>query len=303
VLVVDKTKGPTSHDIVAMVRRGLQTREVGHAGTLDPMATGVLVVAVGEATKLVPYLTATTKSYVARLALGVETDTLDAAGKPVREAAVPPGLLAELARWPADCPALTAALERERARTAQQPPAYSAIHTDGERAYARARRGESVTLADREVRVHGLEVVGAGVEPRPWVDLTLVVDKGYYVRSLGRDLAERLGTVGHLVALRRTRSAPFSIEEALPLPAQPDALRAALIPLVDAARRALPTVNLPEPASKDARCGRPIATEAVTPAPPEGPAVWLAPDGDLVAIGQFKDGIGSVLRGFRPSPS
>ena len=166
-LVVDKPRGLTSHDVVARARRALGTREIGHAGTLDPMATGVLVLAIGEATKLVPWLTALDKSYEATIALGVETDTLDADGAETARAAIPDDVRALLARssGAAGAPPLCAALDRERARSAQVPPAFSAIRTGGERAFARARRGEAVALAERDVAVRRLEVVGWSAEP------------------------------------------------------------------------------------------------------------------------------------------
>ena len=166
VLVIDKPRGPTSHDVVRRLRRALGVRAIGHAGTLDPMATGVLVVAVGEATKLVPWLTAHDKGYEATVALGIETDTLDAEGAEVRRVTPSASLCealgaADVETWPA----LRAALEDERARTLQAPPAYSAIRTGGERAHARARRGERLELEPRPIVVHRLHVMGSSAEP------------------------------------------------------------------------------------------------------------------------------------------
>ena len=299
VLVIDKPRGPTSHDVVARIRRALSTREVGHSGTLDPMATGVLVVAVGEATKLVPWLTAHEKAYEATIALGVETDTLDADGRETRREPLGAGLLLALAesRGPSVAPVLRAALEAERARTSQVPPAFSAIQKDGERAYARARRGETVELAPREVRVHRLEVVACSDAP-PWLTVRVEVDKGFYVRSLARDLAAALSTVGHLTSLRRTRSGCFTVEEALPLDTPDDELAARVEHLARAASRALPVARLTEVGARDARHGRPVQAGDID-APEAGPSAWLDPRGDLVAVGELHDGgMGRVLRGF-----
>jgi tRNA pseudouridine55 synthase len=278
VIVVDKPRGPTSHDVVLRVRKTLGTREVGHAGTLDPMATGVLVVGVGEATKLIPYLTAGEKTYEATVKLGIATDTLDAEGKETSRAEVPPDF--------SSC--LPGALDAERARARQVPPAFSAIHADGERAHEKARRGEAVDLPGREVSVRTLEAVHIDAE---YIHLRLTVSKGYYVRSLARDLAAALGTVGHLTALRRTRSGAFDLSDASPLDAPK------LIPLATAATRTLPTVDLTEIGATNAHHGRNVAVEDLSSSA-AGPAAWLHA-GNLVAIGEMRDGVGRVLRGFR----
>jgi tRNA pseudouridine55 synthase len=301
ILVVDKPRGPTSHDVVARLRRVLRVRAVGHAGTLDPMATGVLVVAVGEATKLVPWLSSATKVYEATVALGVETDTLDAHGREVRRAPVPAEVLAALADpvGAAGAPLVQQALDGELARTSQIPPAYSAIHTDGVRAFVRARRGETPVMAPREVSVASLALVGARAEP-PSLDLAMQVSKGYYVRSFAHDLAERLGTVGHLARLHRTRSGCFTIAEAAPLEGSADDLRARIVPLARAAARALVIARLTETGVRDARFGRTIAPGDVrTSSPPNAPCAWLDPDEALVAVGHLdEDGRGHVIRGF-----
>jgi len=299
VLVLDKPRGPTSHDVVARVRRALGTREVGHAGTLDPMATGVLVVAVGEATKLVPWLTAHDKAYEATIALGTETDTLDAEGQATRTAPLGAPLLQALASSHARAidPSLQASLDAERARVAQVPPAFSAIHQDGVRAHVRARRGEAVELPPREVRVTRLELVACSADP-PTVTVSLDVDKGYYVRSLARDLALQLGTFGHLTALRRTRSGCFGLDEATSLERAGAELGASLVPLARAAARALPAARLTERGAVDARHGRAVQATDLEGAGP-GPCAWLDPLGALVAVGELRaDGCGRVLRGF-----
>jgi tRNA pseudouridine55 synthase len=273
VIVIDKVSGPTSHDIVQRVRKKLDTREVGHAGTLDPMATGVLVVAIGEGTKLVSYLTASDKSYVATIALGVATDTLDATGKETERKDVPLDL------------DLTAALEIERVRTKQIPPAFSAIHTGGERAHEKARRGEDVDLEPRDVSVKSL----TGKLDANCIHVEITVSKGYYVRSLARDLAASLGTLGHLTMLRRTQSGTFTFADACTI----ETLK--VIPLVDAAKRVLPFVTLSEKSVADARNGR-LVTDLKCAS---GLYVWLDTDGALVAIGKVEDGVGRVVRGFR----
>jgi tRNA pseudouridine55 synthase len=318
VLVLDKPRGPTSHDVVFRVRRALRTRAVGHAGTLDPMATGVLVVAVGEATKLVPWLTAHDKGYAATIELGVETDTLDAEGREVRRVA-PSDELREALRQPGGTDenglpaapaalraALRAAFEGERERTLQIPPSYSAIRTDGERAFTRARRGEVVELEARSVVVHRLELAGWTAEP-PSLEVTLDVGKGYYVRALARDLATALGTAGHLTALRRTRSGCFTVAEAVSPDTPPEALRAAVEPLAQVAARALPVARLSETGARDARYGRPVQAsdlEEISSGPPHVPCAWVDGEGRLVAVGEREDdGRGRVLRGFGEDPS
>ena len=299
VLVIDKPRGPTSHDAVARLRKQLKTRAIGHSGTLDPMATGVLVMALGEATKLVPYLTQADKSYEATLLFGVETDSLDADGKETARVEVGSETRAALERIRrGEAPTeLLGALAMEQARTSQVPPSFSAIKQAGEPSYARARRGELVELPPRAVVVRAIRLLDGGVDPAPWCALALDVGKGYYVRAVARDLARALGTVGHLTALRRTRSGGFTLEEALPLDTPPDELEARIIPLERAAARALPTLELSESAAADARFGRPVALDDVDC--PPGPHAWFDPAGALVAIGErHAEGHGQVLRGF-----
>jgi len=300
VLVVDKPKGPTSHDVVAKLRRVFRTRAVGHCGTLDPMATGVLVVAVGEATKLVPWLTADDKSYEATIRFGVATDSLDADGRETERADLDDALRAELmALASGSVPArLAAALDAERARTMQMPPAISAIRIGGERAHEVARRGEAPALTLREVAVRRIEVLGGGLEPEPHLRVSVDVAKGYFVRSLARDLAAALGTLGHLSALRRTRSGAFTLADALALDAGPDALREAALPIERAAARALPVSVLTAEGVTAAGHGQRLMPGQVTD-PHATPSAWLDEAGALVAIGEVDpDGSGRVLRGF-----
>jgi tRNA pseudouridine55 synthase len=304
VLVVDKPKGPTSHDVVAKLRRALRTRSVGHCGTLDPMATGVLVVAVEDGTKLVPWLTADDKTYEATIRLGVATDSFDADGVETERGPLSSELERELtvlqaAQPGAPLPPLLArALEQERARTMQMPPAISALRIGGERAHEIVRRGEVPELAAREIGVRRLDILGGGPLPEPHLRVVVEVAKGYFVRALARDLAEALGTFGHLTALRRTRSGAFRIEDAISLDAPPEELRAALLPIATAAARALPVSVCTEEGVVAAGHGQRLMPGQVRD-PHDTPSAWLDEAGALVAIGVVDtDGGGRVLRGF-----
>ena len=318
VLVIDKPTGLTSHDVVQRLRRTLQTRRIGHAGTLDPLASGVLVVMIGEATKLAPFLTIEDKSYAALVGLGVGTSTLDAEGEITEQSALP-AWLSEPAERAAR---LAAALGLERARTEQSPPLYSAIKVGGRTGYARARAGEQFELPPRPVVVHELAL--RLPEPSPGgqagadgsmaassladLELTLTVGKGYYVRSLARDLGARLGLPAHLRALRRLRSGPFGIERAIPLTTDRASLLAGLLGLGDAARLALPAVELRERGAARALLGQPLERDDCVALPAAGvPAAWFDPTGRLVAVGEHTaDGLGRVLRGFvqsEPAPA
>ncbi|MEZ4263120.1 MAG: tRNA pseudouridine(55) synthase TruB [Polyangiaceae bacterium] len=288
VLVIDKPRGPTSHDVVSRLRRKLGTRRVGHAGTLDPMATGVLVVAAGEATKLVPYLTASDKAYRAEVRFGVETDTLDAEGQ-------------ETARAPVafDRDALVAALDAERRREEQVPPVYSALQIGGRRAHDLARAGVDVELAPRRVSLRSAALCSFDGET---ADIELLVEKGYYVRALARDLARALGTVGHLVGLRRLRSGAFGLADAIALDASDAETRGALLSLPEAARRTLPPVVLDADAATRARQGKKLTADDLVGSPLGCAAAWFDDAGALVAVGQLDDdGVGRVLRGFTSS--
>jgi tRNA pseudouridine55 synthase len=283
VFIVDKPTGLTSHDVVRQIRKKIKSRAVGHAGTLDPMATGVLVVAVGEGTKLVPYLTAADKEYETTIALGVTTETLDADAKTFSNAPVPTD-------WRSH---LDAALLEEQNRKSQVPPDFSAIHTHGERAHEIARRGETVELAPREIHVLSLQLIEAKMDP-PSLDVRLTVSKGYYVRALARDLAARLGTVGHLTTLRRIRSGPFSISDACALDAEDFSAR--ILSVSEAAKKSLPSITLGDAACVDAGHGKIIS---FSESEPRGATAWLDAQGNLIAIGHVgEDGMGRVLRGF-----
>jgi len=287
---VDKPAGRTSHDVVLQARRLFKQRSVGHAGTLDPLATGVLLLLFGEATKLSAYLTADDKSYQARIRFGSATDTLDADGRVVEERAVSPEHIRD-----AD---LESALALERARTEQVPPAVSALKIRGARAHSLSRRGEPVTLAPRPVRVSSLELVARGED---WIVVALSVSKGYYVRSLARDLGQRLGLPAHIEELRRTASGAFRLDEAVAWPPQapPPLLTASA-----AAARSLPVLELTEEGAVRARQGKELRDAHFTAAPSaddEGdrPCAWLDRTGELVAVGHRVNEAHVVLRGFR----
>jgi tRNA pseudouridine55 synthase len=286
VAIVDKPRGLTSHTVVAQARRLFGRREIGHAGTLDPMATGVLVVLVGQACKLSSYLTADSKRYAAEIRFGIATDTLDADGQVTVEAPVSPDQLS--------AQRVEDALAFERARTQQVPPAVSAIKVSGKRAYALARKGEAPELKARDVEVHELRLVA--LEP-PLLRCELLVSKGYYVRALARDLGERLGMPAHLSSLRRLASGPFQLAQAVawPPPEPPP-----LLGLAQAATAALPVARLQADAVSRARQGKKLeASDFIERPTGTAPAAWLAPDGELIAIGTTQAPF-QVLRGFNP---
>jgi len=291
------------------------------------MATGVLVVAVGEATKLVPWLTADDKSYETTVRFGVGTSTLDADGQETSRIPISHDLaqaLLAIERGAKEIPEpLHSAIERERARTEQIPPAFSAVRVNGERAHNLARRGQAPDLAPRPVGLRRIDVVGARLDPEPELRLAIEVTKGYFVRSLARDLAESLGTVGHLTSLRRTRSGAFSIDDAISIDgafADPEGAmnraptsnqnalvgayghtplpRDALMSLERAAAMAMPVSTLTADGVRAARFGQRVRPGDLL-APHACPSAWLDDDGRLVAVGQADaDGSGQVLRGF-----
>ncbi len=241
VLLVDKPAGPTSHDVVALARRALGIKRVGHAGTLDPFATGLLVLLLGRATRLLPYMDAEPKVYEATVRFGSATDTDDVTGDPVAEAALPPRHAVEQAMRE-----LTGELH-------QRPPAYSAKQVGGRRSYAAARRGERLELEPVRVLVHAWEA-------RSWrdgeLDAVVTCSGGTYVRALARDLGERSGSAAHLAALRRVRSGPFQVSDATTL----DEIAAggsAILPPV-AAVRSLPVERLGEAELAHVLHGRPV---------------------------------------------
>lgn len=277
-LVVDKPAGWTSHDVVARVRRLASTRKVGHAGTLDPMATGVLVVGVGRATRLLTYVTGADKDYAATVRLGVTTTTDDAEGETVTRTDAS-GITRD------DLGAQVAALTGD---IRQVPSAVSAIKVDGQRAYARVRAGEDVELAARPVRVQRFAVldVSPGVVdgvPVLDVDVEVTCSSGTYVRALARDLGAALGVGGHLTALRRTRVAGYTLAQARTLEelaVAPEDEAVPVLPLTDAARGVLPVRELTEPEARALSYGQGVAAGEE----PAGPVAAVGPDDVLVAV-------------------
>ena len=322
-LVIDKPVGPGSTDVVSKIKRALRAGQygrfkVGHGGTLDPLASGVLPVAIGEATKLAGRMLDATKEYAFTVRFGVQTDTLDAEGTVVAESDVRPTL--------AD---VEAALPRFTGPIDQVPPAYSALKVDGRRAYDRARGGEEVVLASRRVTVHSLahlpswergwgggsnrEVEGTphpptgcvgGPLPLPRgergldeITLTAHVSKGTYIRSLARDIALALGTVGHVTMLRRTRAGGFTLDRAISLDRLAElgheaALEQALLP-IEAGLDDVPALPLTPDQAGLLRQGRKLAGIAVSD------GLHFATAGSVpVALVEVASGEVRVVRGF-----
>lgn len=274
VVVVDKPAGWTSHQVVARVRRLLGTRKVGHAGTLDPMATGVLVVGVNRATRLLGHLMLTEKSYDATIRLGITTVTDDAEGEVIDRIGVV-GL---------DDERLATALGPLRGDILQVPTAVSAIKVDGVRSYAKVRAGEQVELAARPVRVSRLDVrsrTDLVVDGLGLVDVEVSVEcsSGTYVRALARDLGAALGVGGHLTALRRTAVGVFGLADAQSLDgaAEPDLT---LLPIAEVAHRCFPTVTLGADQAAAVRVGRRLPDTPL----PASPTAVFAPTGEFLAL-------------------
>jgi len=278
ILVVDKPAGWTSHDVVARARRLCATRKVGHAGTLDPMATGVLVLGVGRATRLLTFLVGCDKDYTATIRLGQATLTDDAEGD----------LTASVGASGVERDAVLAAALRLTGELEQVPSAVSAIKVKGERAYARVRSGEAVELAARPVTVSRFAVgevraaEAAGI-PVVDVDVEVTVSSGTYVRALARDLGAALGCGGHLTALRRTRVGGFGIDDAHPLTELEarQGERMPVTPLADAARAAFVVRSIDEAEARTLGYGQRL--ESAVPGRFE-PVAAIGPDGTLVAM-------------------
>jgi len=287
VLVLDKPAGRTSHDIVARARRSLGTRRVGHAGTLDPMATGVLILGFGPATRLLTFLVGLDKEYAATIRLGVATTTDDAEGEVTASAAA--GRVAAL-----EPAALRAGIAALTGDILQTPSTVSAIKIGGRPAYRRVRDGEEVSLQPRPVRVAEFALLdsrpgrtGDGAQTLD-LDVRVVCSSGTYIRALARDLGSALGVGGHLTALRRTRVGAFSLEDAAS-PDEPQLRRHALTP-AQAAARAMPVLSLDAAQARELRHGRLARVEAGDDEPVAG-----VHESELVGVLAVHDGTARVL--------
>jgi tRNA pseudouridine55 synthase len=283
VLLIDKPSGPTSHDVVARLRRTTGERSIGHTGTLDPRATGLLVLVLGRATRLAPFLNTSDKSYDATIRLGVATDTDDADGRPIESPGAP---------LPDD-EAIAAALDAFRGKFEQRPPAHSAKRVQGVKAYELARRAQQVDLKSVLVTVHSLE---HATRRGDLVELRVTATAGFYVRALARDLGERLGCGAHLEALRRTRCGHLSLADAVPLEAAErlgEAISARVISPADALAE-LPAVELTAAGLKRAEHGNWLGPEhlvrsAALASDPRKVRL-IAAEGHLVGIAESRRG-------------
>jgi len=279
-VIVDKPGGMTSHDVVARIRRLAGTRRVGHAGTLDPMATGVLVVGIEKATRLLGYLTLTEKEYHATIRLGQSTSTDDAEGEITGGAPAADVSAAVLTQHE-----LTRAAASLTGEIMQVPPAVSAIKVAGQRAYRLTRAGAAPELAARPVTVYEFTITAVRRDG-DLLDLDAIVrcSSGTYIRALARDMGHQLGVGGHLTRLRRTRVGSYRVEDARTL--EQLAERFDVVPVAQAAQAAFPRRDLSaDEARRLAHGGRlaPAAASAADPAPP-GPTAAYAPDGTLIAL-------------------
>jgi tRNA pseudouridine55 synthase len=288
-VIVDKPAGQTSHDVVARIRRLAGTRRVGHAGTLDPMATGVLVIGVEKATRLLGHLALSEKEYAATIRLGQATDTDDADGEIIAETSAA-GITREAIE--AAAAALTGEIE-------QVPPGYSAIKVAGKRAYRLAREGAAPELAARKVTVSSF-TVGAVRAEGSLVDADAVVtcSSGTYIRALARDLGAALGVGGHLTVLRRTRVGPYGIGQARTLEQLADSFD--LIPLNQAAAVAFRQLHLTGDDARLVAHGRRLPASVLSGVPGSGPVAAFAPDGSLVALLTEEGGQARPLAVFVP---
>jgi tRNA pseudouridine55 synthase len=290
ILVIDKPGGMTSHDVVARARRILGTRKVGHAGTLDPMATGVLILGSGRATRLLGHLALRDKSYLATVRLGASTVTDDAEGEVLDVA--PAQAVQAL-----DDADIADAFGRLVGTIQQRPSSVSAIKVDGRRAYDRVRSGEEVDLPARTVHVAGIGISGLRWAPgHVDVDIDVTCSTGTYIRAIARDVGVSLGVGGHLVSLRRTRVGPFDLSTALTLEEFAEQGRAALLAIDELARACFPVWQLDAEGADAARVGRRIPWTG--PVEADGPVALVSPDGQFLALAADDAGTARYLAVF-----
>ncbi|WP_066519384.1 tRNA pseudouridine(55) synthase TruB [Curtobacterium ammoniigenes] len=298
-LLADKPAGISSHRAVAIARRVLGTRKIGHAGTLDPMATGLLILGVGPSTRLLTHLVGLDKRYTATMRLGIATDSDDADGAIVDSIGMPPDGM--------DADALEQAMAALRGPIDQVPSTVSAISVDGKRAYQRVRAGETVVLPPRPVTIRRFEALGArehtvstptgGAVRACDVDVVVECTSGTYVRALARDVGRALGVGGHLVALRRMDVGPFSVDDAVDID-DDAAVQEALIRPTDAARALFPVIELGSDDARDLSDGKRVA---VTAADDDGPVAAVDGGTDrLVGLVAVRGGRLRVLTNFPP---
>jgi tRNA pseudouridine55 synthase len=291
-LILDKPRGLGSTQGVSAVKRALRQNgysktKVGHGGTLDPLAEGVLPIALGEATKLAGRMLDASKIYAFTIAFGAETSTLDTEGEVIATSDVRPSLAA-----------VEAVMPRFTGPIEQVPPAYSALKVGGQRAYDRARAGEVVELPARAVTIYSLEI-SDGMQTGELAEITLIahVSKGTYIRSLARDIAQALGTCGHVTYLRRTKAGPFLEEQAISLDlldetAKGRGLEDLLLPL-EAGLDDIPALHLDQTSAQAVRQGRVLSDM------PQSSGLYLAKLGSVpVALMEISDGTATVVRGF-----
>jgi tRNA pseudouridine55 synthase len=293
ILLVDKPGGLTSHDVVSRTRKLVGTKKVGHAGTLDPMATGLLILGVDSSTRLLTYLVGLDKEYLATIRLGFATTTDDAEGEPLG----PPSATTRVTE--AD---ILAAIRPLTGQIQQVPSSVSAIKVDGRRSYDRVRSGEEVALKPRTVTVSAFDVLEVRRGQTPELDaleldVRVECGSGTYIRALARDLGEALGTGGHLTALRRTRVGPFSVSDAASLD---DTLVASLLSPASVAARLFASVQLGADEIVALTQGKRIRPESLDPALADAaePVAALAPDGRLAGLVTLSEGIARVLVNF-----
>ena len=293
ILLVDKPPGLTSHDVVARVRRLAGTRKVGHAGTLDPMATGLLILGLNSSTRLLTYLVGLDKEYFATIRLGEATTTDDAEGETIGVAPATAVTAISDADITREVGVLTGAIQ-------QRPSSVSAIKVGGKRAYTLARAGEAIELAARSVTIAAFEVLGQR-RTEGFLDLDVRVEcsSGTYIRALARDLGAALGVGGHLTALRRSAIGPFSVEDSVTL-ADADGndvdVAERLIAPAAAATRLFPSLRLDADEVVDLGHGKRVATSH----PDAGPLAALGPDDALVALVSITAGVAKSLAVFPP---